>query len=753
MKRFLLLVIAVCLVGLSRGSRATSPIEPPMGAAPDAGRPPAPADAGALWFVPAEEERRRLGAGHDDLAGAAEKYAAGDFADALKLARRAAASPGPLQDYANLYAGLSQLRAGQIDGARQSLAALRESKPPGYVAVAAALAGGEAAEAAGEYAAALALYESLADDKASVNEDVLMRVGRTALAAGDRKKAANAYSRVYYEYALTDAASTAAEQLATLQDHIVRTGYKADLARASMLFGARRYSDARAAYQSLLAEASGDDLEVVELRVAETDFFLKRYETARARLEPHLDRASRKAEARFFYLSALRELGRDDQYIERTRALVDEFPDSSWSEEALNNLGTFYILENSDDLAAQAFAELYQKFPSGPRAERAAWKTGWWSYKNGDYAGTVRTFESAAHAFPRSDYRPSFLYWSARSHGKLDRGAEAVARLQQVHADYGNSYYGRLAARQLARPGEARPALERPLPASRLPVSAAPINPPTEGRIRTLLAAGLYDDALNELRYAQRSWGGGPALDATMAWAYHRKGELRRAITIMRRAYPQFLAAGGHELPNEILQVIFPLTYWDSIRKHSIARGLDPYMIAALIAQESTFDPSARSVANAWGMMQIVPATGRRLARTLGIRRFTTATLTNADTNIRMGTLYFSQLARQFGGTHYALASYNAGESRVVRWKAERPGLDEDEFVDDIPFPETQNYVKRILGTAEDYRRLYSEAGGRPIPVAVEEAVVERTAPAKVTRKPTPSKTTKKPVRRTSTRR
>ena len=93
-----------------------------------------------------------------------------------------------------------------------------------------------------------------------------------------------------------------------------------------------------------------------------------------------------------------------------------------------------------------------------------------------------------------------------------------------------------------------------------------------------------------------------------------------------------------------------------------------------------------------------------------------TASLPIPETNIRMGTLYFSRLVEQFGGTYYALASYNAGESRVVRWKAERPGLDQDEFIDDIPFPETQNYVKRILGTAEDYRLLYGKGGGRPIP-------------------------------------
>ena len=186
----------------------------------------------------------------------------------------------------------------------------------------------------------------------------------------------------------------------------------------------------------------------------------------------------------------------------------------------------------------------------------------------------------------------------------------------------------------------------------------------------------------------------------------------------MRRAYPQSLTANGHLLPVEMRQVLFPLVYWDLIKKHAAARNLDPYIVAALICQESTFDREARSVANAWGLMQVVPATGRIFARKLGIRRFTTSSLTVPETNIRLGTLYFSQLVERFGGTYYALASYNAGENRVVRWKAERPNLDEDEFIDDIPYPETQNYVKRILGTAEDYRMLYGRDGGRPLNAA-----------------------------------
>src|SRR5207244_648248 len=162
--------------------------------------------------------------------------------------------------------------------------------------------------------------------------------------------------------------------------------------------------------------------------------------------------------------------------------------------------------------------------------------------------------------------------------------------------------------------------------------------------------------------------------------------------TIMRRAYPQFLAAGGEQLPPDVLRVIFPIDYWPLIKKYSDAHALDPFLMAALIAQESTFTADVRSSANATGLMQLTGTPARRLARRLGIR-YTTQILSQPESNIRMGMQYFDDLMKQFGGAHYALAGYNAGPERVVRWKAERPGFTQDEFIDDIPFPETQNYV------------------------------------------------------------
>jgi peptidoglycan lytic transglycosylase len=672
-----------------------------------------PANKSDLWLVPSAADRAaKPNAANLGLAAAANFYQSGDYAKALLALKPVQPSP-VLVDYVDYYKGLALFRLNQLADARRILETLVARKPQGAIAASAALAQGDIAEAAGDQRGATAIYQRLADDKRVVNEEVLSRLGRAALAAGDRKTAAEAYLRVYYEFALTDAATAAASHLTSLQDQIVKTGYKLDLGRASMFFGAKRYAEARTAFQDVQRQASGDDREVADLRVAECDFYLKRYDAARDAFRPYLDRASRKAEARFFYLSALRELGQHDEYVERTRALVNEFPDSSWAEDSLNNLGTHYIVTNQDEAAAQVFGELYEKFPSGSRAERAAWKSGWWSYRRGEYASTIKVFESAALAFPRSDYRPSFLYWAARSHAKLGDGEQAANRFRIVFTDYGNSYYGRLAEKYVSRRSADGNLEDRPMAASRQQVSETS-PPPTADRIRLLLANGMYDDALAELRYAQRQWGTSPAIEATIAWAYQQQGDLRRAITIMRRAYPQSLTSGGRELPIEIRQVIFPLVYWELIKKHAAAHKLDPYLVAALIGQESTFDPEVRSSANAWGLMQLVPSTGRRLARSVGIRRFSTRTLTIPETNIRLGTLYFSQLVQQFGGTYYALASYNAGENRVVRWKAERPRADEDEFIDDIPFPETQNYVKRILGTAEDYRILYGHDGGRP---------------------------------------
>ena len=149
---------------------------------------------------------------------------------------------------------------------------------------------------------------------------------------------------------------------------------------------------------------------------------------------------------------------------------------------------------------------MYQKFPTGHYAERAAWKIGWWAYRSDNYAETVRVFEGAAANFPRSDYRPPWLYWSARAHEALREPALAEARFALVETDYRNSYYGRLASKRLdicAAVGAAG----RPAGVDEEPADITAPLPPNEPVVRTLLSLDLYDQALDELHFAQKVWG------------------------------------------------------------------------------------------------------------------------------------------------------------------------------------------------------------------------------------------------------
>ena len=674
---------------------------------------PLPRDPLQLWLAPKYAGLRSKPAVAKFRTGV-RLHAEARYTEALPLVSVPMSEP-LLADYAAFYTGLTELRLSQLDKAEATFARLLQRPLEGYLREAVRLHAAETAEARGDHRRAAAIYKQLASERTLNPADVLMRLARSSHASNDTAGAAKAWARVFYEFPLSAEAAFAEQELDTrglwqpLTPGSAR--YSFELGRAERLFGAKRYAEARKAFSRLEPLASGKDDELVALRIAESDHYMGRHAAARTALEPYTRRASRQAEAQFFYLTATRELGHHDEYVRLARELVAAWPQESWAEETLNNLGTHFILIDEDERAVGVFAELLERFPEGRRAPRAAWKTGWWAYRKGQYDRTTKIFETAAARFPRSDYRSGWLYWTARSYDRLDDTDRARARYALVVADYGNTYYGRLAARILDE--------RRALSSVRTDVVTAaleadvPSLPPTEGLIRALIAHELYGDAMQELQYAQRTWGDSPAIEATMGLVYSKLGDLRRGINAMKRAYPQYMASGGEQLPDDLLEVLFPVAYWDLIRKHARARGLDPFLIAALMAQESTFDPAIRSRANAIGLMQILPSTGRQYARKIGIRRFRTSMLTQPETNIRLGTTIFADLSKKFGGTHFALASYNAGETAVRQWIAERPGLDRDEFIDDIPYPETQNYVKKIVGTAEDYRRLYASRSRR----------------------------------------
>jgi soluble lytic murein transglycosylase len=721
------IVLGVAGVAVGMGVSAQGPANTAASPAPAASptttaHPPLPASPSRYWIVPDTPARPVLAgaAASAQLARGVKLIETGGFAAGLSLVTTASLDRTALAPYGRYYAGVALIGLGRAAEAETELRAIGP-RLDGYLRDVVPLRMAEAAMARNDPARAAAILNGASREARTTLEQILLRLGAAYEAAGDPERAVQVYERAYYEFALGEGGAQAEEALRRLAWSPAPTPGQADrdFARAEQLFAARRWAPARDGFAALATAAVGDRRDLILLRLAECDHYLRRNRDARAALESLVGPGPRQAEARYFYLTATRALGDHQTYVTLARRLVADHPGSSWAEETLNNLATHYV--GTDDTEAdRVFRDLAGRFPRGRYAERAAWKIGWQAYKQKRFADAAPTFEAAAAAFPRSDYRPSWLYWAARSREQQGSRPPAVALYQIAAADYYNSYYGRLSTRLLSTRHETT---VRPIVIADRAIGAPAPIVPTEGTIRALAAASLYDDALREVEYARRAWGDTPALQATMAWIRNQRAlqgetmdrfaDLRGAITIMRRAYPQFMAAGGETLPDEVLKVIFPLDYWPLIKKFSDTYGFDPYLMTALVAQESTFTPDVRSPANAVGLMQLIPATARRYAVKLGLR-YSSQMLTQPETNVRLGMRYFKDLTDRFGGAHLALAGYNAGEGRIVRWVAERPGFEQDEFIDDIPFAETQNYVKRILGTADDYRRLYGDRGPAP---------------------------------------
>jgi soluble lytic murein transglycosylase len=664
--------------------------------------PPVPADLTSMWLVPAQGARP--GPAMTNFVRGVKLLEEEDRATAaLPLVSDRALAGTPLADYARYYRGLALMKLDRYDEAATVLGDLASRPIEGHLPEDAAFLQAEVREAQKDYKAAVAIYESLVTRKLARPSRAWLRLGMAANRAGQPLRSVEALQRAYYDYPTTAESDRADAELDRQDVEIDAALAPKELARAETLFQARRWSNARESYQNVQPFVGEADRARVEMRVAAAEVALGRYREGRDALSAHLD-GPHAEEAHFHFITATRGLKLKDEHRRLARAFADKYPASPFAEELLNHLASAYIIEDEDADADAIFREMLERFPAGRFAERAAWKAGWTAYRQGRFADALQYFDKGAAQFPRSDYRPSWLYWSGRAAQQAGDIETGIARLRLAATDYHNSYYGRLAVARLkeTRGAQIPPTLQK---------APAVVAIPTASKIATLLSVGLNRQAMDELLYAQRMWGDSPQLQATIAMTHRRLGNIRAGINAMKRAYPQYLAAGGETLPQDILEVIFPVDYWPLLQKYSTQRGLDPFLVAALVAQESNFDPVVRSHADAYGLMQILPSTGRQYARKLGVRPFSTRRLTEADTNVRLGTQIFADSIRKFGGVHFALAAYNAGDSRVARWQRERPGLPQDEFIDDIPFPETQNYVKRILGTAEDYRFLYGRSG------------------------------------------
>ncbi|HEX2211773.1 MAG TPA: transglycosylase SLT domain-containing protein, partial [Longimicrobium sp.] len=473
-----------------------------------------------------------------------------------------------------------------------------------------------------------------------------------------------------------------------------------ELARAAAYEAGKRPGLAARALRSALRAGAPDDpaqrLRLGKLLFEERDFRPAReaLADAAARLvDPALA-----AEAELYAARALVRLGSNDGYAEM-RKLVEKRPGSAAAGTALFLLGD--AAENRE--VAIRYYRQAADVAASPDAREALYRVGDRRLKNKDPPGAAAAWEQYAGRYPTGSRTAEAAYRAGVLHERAGRAEKARPMYAAAIAADPVSYYAiraadRMGADPLARVLDNRAAWPA-VPGDAREAAAA------LARLSALQRAGLVEEWKQELDWQTRRLDSRPAALLALAEGLRDGGQPVEGIRLGRALRER----RGGEWDARLLRVVFPFPFADLVRDEAKRANVDPYLLAGLIRQESSFNPKARSWVGATGLSQIMPATGQWLAPGAGVSNFDVSLLTVPEINLRMGARYLRDQLRRYGGKRdLALAAYNAGPSRADRWRRELGyGGDPDAFRERIPFAETREYVQLVLRNSVIYHRLY----------------------------------------------
>jgi soluble lytic murein transglycosylase len=636
-----------------------------------------------------------------------------EYAKAIDPLNRAKPLAGDLGDYVAYWLGTSYLQTGRQAEGLATLANFDSTYPDSLLGrdahlsyASALLTEGRASEAA----------ELLEKDRLPARSDIEFTLGRAYAALGQDAKAVEALANVYYNMPTAAEADGAYAELKKLPSLPPATAAQRKT-RADLLMKAKRYNDATDEYRELVIHAAPEARPAAELVLADALHRSGRNREAKAELTT-LAGATAEQNAQRLYI--LGEVAWSSDENEAFYHSVDELrqtaPASTWLEQALLSVANLHLVHHEYDQALDAFRELQQRFPNGSRASYAHWKAAWLTLRMGRNDDARKQIDEQIALYPGGNETSAALYWRARLAEEDNQPGMARAYYQKLSDRFKNYYYAELGRQRLqklpqsADPPGKYPLLDRIPPidhGEKVTLSDPPADDLHLQKAELLGNGGLIDFAVRELQAAASANGGnwGPSETAQL---YIDTGHYDRAIEVMKHSVPSYFAVDIPTLPRVYWEALFPRPYWPDLKRFSVSNGLDPYLVAALIRQESEFNPLAVSRANAVGLMQLLPKTGKVVAHEVELKRYSPTQLFTPTVNLQLGTRYFRGMVDKFGGSfEHALAAYNAGSDRVEEWMGQGPYRDSPEFVESIPFTETREYVQAIMRNAAVYKQLY----------------------------------------------
>ncbi len=643
------------------------------------------------------------------------------YGDAEGAFRSAAGAGEALADYADYLGAQAAIAANHPADAIGLMEHFADRHPDSLFVPEAPVLLANAYMASGNPSAALHVLQPMVGGSAGNRVDARAALARAYQATGDTAAAGSLYRSIYLGDPASGEAAYARLQLTTMNIPLAAAERKQ---HADTMFNAKQYNEAATEYRALekndtsLTQADRDALEIY---AAVCDLRLKRITRGDI---AHLPVTSDDTAALKMYLEA--EFARSEGAIAEHDTLVaqiaQQYPNSRWLEEALYSSGNMYLIKRDATHAIANYTELVTRFPHSTYAPSAHWRSAWLNYRLRRNADAARMFDEQITLYPGGQEIPGALYWRGRLYEDVEGNfGQALNYYRALNGAYVNSYYAMLGRQRLAVIGTREAAVPAAVLASVRPVedphliASLPEDDPHLIKARLLANAALNEYIRPEIQLSPTSAQWGALAEAQI---YQSFGENARALQAMKRSKVPFSSLPIAEVPTVYWQLVFPRPYWQQLSTDAQNLGLDPYLVTSLIRQESEFNPGAVSRANAYGLMQLLPSTGKMLARKQGDRHFSTNDLFDPSENLRLGTTYLRENIDRYGGqVEYALAAYNAGDGPVRQWIASGDYKDIPEWVESIPYTETRDYVQSILRNREVYRAVYGgreTAAGKP---------------------------------------
>ena len=533
----------------------------------------------------------------------------------------------------------------------------------------------------------------------SYRAEVLWQLAHLARRRGQLDAAVERYRALVVEYPSTPQAGRALAALNELDRADVISHYQAGLVR----YYQRDYERALVGFDAQLAAGGAPD----ELQ-----------------------------QASYYRALSLLRLGRTDTAAGALEEFAAQYPDSPLAADALYR--RVRALEDRDGPsgAAEAYWTLATRYPDSPLGALAAFHAGLSQYRAGRTEAAIATWEAALEQVAGQRVRDpilgvslharaAVLFWLGKALAAQNRLEEARARWQEATSAGADDFYGLRAKALLA--GEAGAGslhlgrlLDAPdsssldawlaqWGATRGALAAELAAMPAWQRGLALWNLGRGREAAWEFDDLRAQFAADPARLAVLAVALRDLGADAEALRTAERLRTASGAATLFDLPPVVQGLLYPAPYAELVARYAERHGIDPLLLLALIRQESAFDPRAESAARARGLTQVVPSTGREIARALGRSAFDESDLFKPAVSIEFGAYYLATALRQFRGDVYAaLAGYNAGPGAAANWRRQAGGQDPDLYVEQIPYTETSTYVRRVYENYAIYRALYA---------------------------------------------